>query len=584
MSESAPPRPHLPSLPESAFDSVKHKLTFYNHSQDTVPQNLPPTVDNKGLVRQKRRRTSPQDHAILEAEYRKNPKPDKAARLEIVDRVALGEKEVQIWFQNRRQNDRRKSRPLLPHELTAYYQPPMGMQPSTIYQGGIYHPHLNQPGATSSNSVDGQKAPIGSSVSKLQETPRGNGNDKCSSQRFNHEQLSQSTVLSSSTPENRISITPDNGLNRFLPLSQGRATEVGYLSNRRSAAAALQRASSFTQTPLFHSSPLPYPHKNSTSHIKLSMSLEGKAKVITSDDSSSPSPPRTLPPLLSFGSMPTPRPFNSLQRSRSIASPSELSRQQSQLSSPQSPWLHRTPSSQNWDYYNDNDNDARDALSAQNSSSQPGSALSAIEIIRASSAHKKILTPNPKKRNAQPLIRPDVSAKRQKPSPPSEIPTPSRDLSSTQRLQSPTVAHTAKKSKISRCSSTVSIYRSPSAGDSDKENWEPGTQYHPRRQHPNPNPNPNTQSRRTVFKENSYIPSHSNSIGAYLSELQNSNNIKTRHVNQQNENLQGGGRSERDQEEEEVERFMAGGRNRDKGDDDLGAIQGLLSLSQGAWR
>ena len=41
-------------------------------------------------------RCSPEDHAILEAEYKKNPKPDKAARVEIVNRVALGEKEVQV--------------------------------------------------------------------------------------------------------------------------------------------------------------------------------------------------------------------------------------------------------------------------------------------------------------------------------------------------------------------------------------------------------------------------------------------------------------------------------------------------------
>lgn len=39
---------------------------------------------------------SPEDQAILEAEYRKNPKPDKAARMGIVQRVALGEKEVQV--------------------------------------------------------------------------------------------------------------------------------------------------------------------------------------------------------------------------------------------------------------------------------------------------------------------------------------------------------------------------------------------------------------------------------------------------------------------------------------------------------
>ena len=40
--------------------------------------------------------SSPEDHAILEAEYLRNPKPDKAARVEIVNRVALGEREVQV--------------------------------------------------------------------------------------------------------------------------------------------------------------------------------------------------------------------------------------------------------------------------------------------------------------------------------------------------------------------------------------------------------------------------------------------------------------------------------------------------------
>ncbi|KAJ8123606.1 hypothetical protein ONZ43_g484 [Nemania bipapillata] len=67
----------------------------------------------------KRKRTTSQDKTILEAAYNSNPKPDKAARLDIVKRVSLNEKEVQIWFQNRRQNDRRKSRPLSPQEIEA---------------------------------------------------------------------------------------------------------------------------------------------------------------------------------------------------------------------------------------------------------------------------------------------------------------------------------------------------------------------------------------------------------------------------------------------------------------------------------
>lgn len=36
------------------------------------------------------------DHSFLEAEYLRNPKPDKAARRSIVQRVALNDKEVQV--------------------------------------------------------------------------------------------------------------------------------------------------------------------------------------------------------------------------------------------------------------------------------------------------------------------------------------------------------------------------------------------------------------------------------------------------------------------------------------------------------
>jgi hypothetical protein len=39
---------------------------------------------------------SKEDEDVLKAEYLKNPKPDKALRLEIVSKVALGEKEVQV--------------------------------------------------------------------------------------------------------------------------------------------------------------------------------------------------------------------------------------------------------------------------------------------------------------------------------------------------------------------------------------------------------------------------------------------------------------------------------------------------------
>jgi len=97
------------------------------HTNYPFLQHIPRDTSEKGEAspssRQKRRRTSPQDHAKLEAAYQRNSKPDKQERIDIVSQVELGEKEVQvgrymqryngkpnantpqIWFQNRRQTE-----------------------------------------------------------------------------------------------------------------------------------------------------------------------------------------------------------------------------------------------------------------------------------------------------------------------------------------------------------------------------------------------------------------------------------------------------------------------------------------------
>ncbi|GJC91800.1 hypothetical protein ColKHC_00626 [Colletotrichum higginsianum] len=53
------------------------------------------TPDSEKHPKGKRKRTAAKDKSILEAAYIGNPKPDKAARLDIVKRVSLNEKEVQ---------------------------------------------------------------------------------------------------------------------------------------------------------------------------------------------------------------------------------------------------------------------------------------------------------------------------------------------------------------------------------------------------------------------------------------------------------------------------------------------------------
>jgi len=141
MSDSSSPCSSASDSGGCSSPTIAGGLAFLVHSPETVQRNLPPDVDNKPLARQKRRRTryarifycilwlvgvttrccvavlrdqscichtnptpplitmtpnSKEDEDILKAEYQRNPKPDKAARLEIVRRVALGEKEVQV--------------------------------------------------------------------------------------------------------------------------------------------------------------------------------------------------------------------------------------------------------------------------------------------------------------------------------------------------------------------------------------------------------------------------------------------------------------------------------------------------------
>lgn len=105
--------PHFPLGRYQPRSQQSANYAFLNHSSATLPNNLPPAVDDKPLARQKRRRTryalrsvvfcisadiphSPEDQAILEAAYLRDFKPDKAARLELVKQVGLGEKEVQV--------------------------------------------------------------------------------------------------------------------------------------------------------------------------------------------------------------------------------------------------------------------------------------------------------------------------------------------------------------------------------------------------------------------------------------------------------------------------------------------------------
>jgi len=84
--------------------------------------NSPPAANDQTLLQsvksqpslRKRRRTTSQELAILEDEYTKNPRPGKLDRERICKTLNWESKTLQIWFQNRRQSQRKKHTPNLP--------------------------------------------------------------------------------------------------------------------------------------------------------------------------------------------------------------------------------------------------------------------------------------------------------------------------------------------------------------------------------------------------------------------------------------------------------------------------------------
>ncbi|GEQ69719.1 hypothetical protein JCM33374_g3393 [Metschnikowia sp. JCM 33374] len=86
--------------------SPTRDFAFISHSPATYPSQEP-AIDNASLARRKRRRTSPNELAVLNQQFKLGSTPDKNRRLDIAAKVNMTEKAVQIWFQNKRQSLRR---------------------------------------------------------------------------------------------------------------------------------------------------------------------------------------------------------------------------------------------------------------------------------------------------------------------------------------------------------------------------------------------------------------------------------------------------------------------------------------------
>ncbi|KAI1828644.1 hypothetical protein F4861DRAFT_12163 [Xylaria intraflava] len=621
----------------------------------------------------KRKRTTSQDKTILEAAYSSNPKPDKAARLDIVKRVSLNEKEVQIWFQNRRQNDRRKSRPLSPQEIEALrYGNGMRVLSDSM-------PTSIEPVAASITVQDAAELPQISAADTA--TPIEIVNRPPSPTDVGSQKSSQSpspTVAEVPKPIEDVKTDPEVKYTRSnsLPspteaarpegelhtLSGALATSTGHATNRwlaedsfstnptvertvdewnarRSSVSRinlgnsrLNSFSSSTSSAADHSPSILQPSSSSSSHVRLSLSLDGKAELI----SAQPSPPRIAPqPPLSIETLPPVFSGRTLQRSRSAFSGVTLppiSTLTKNLGAHFPPQFTRGRSRDVHAWESCCEADTRDELTRQAENESSGSAVAAISLMRSSSSsaslsnlvhnhrpHSRsasqsgVLQSNPSKRNTLSATRVPLDRKpgRTKPSSPVaryssvELSGKALDMERDEDALGPE----KKKRKQSH-----RFVLSPS-GDSDKENWSPDEDGNPDRRRQLPLPDTTISSAKTgaAFQRNS------RRIGHALGEqdpatnrfLNGSTDTRSRHINRthtaptlgtrmrtagdtplaifedgENAVSDENGKTftrESKRHDDDVERFMRGEVSPSKRPD-MDCIAGLLSLSQGNWR
>lgn len=547
-------------------------------------------------------RRSPEDQAVLEAAYKRDPKPDRAARLDIVSQVALGEKEVQvspsslspscvtinindlfqIWFQNRRQSSRRKARPLLPHEIAQY-----------------------QLGRSSFGSTDGSepRSSLDASGIEVFRQTDTEGLSEREKKAKVEERTTESQIPTPAPPvdtvgdraravlqeaEERVAYEPPTS--SFPPPSGSQ--DMGYLSNRRSGSFFRSSQGEPPTEPPYVTSTPPSAASRSlkrVSSVHLAMDSEGKA-VVSTKDGTDPSPPRApqLPPSafgLSTSSQGTVSSFR--QSLGSDAGPSHHKKLRRSTSG-------RSRDSRTWEFWCDKD--AR--LEAEKAESQPqsrDSAADAIGLMRSNSGRRSILgSGQHHRRGSQRQLagpkRARLSTDRAPLLPRSSTwqpPATTTTITSNAPLNKP-----KPKPKLKYTGSQVSVYIP--GNDSDKENWSPERprQYAPTYNHAHPPPPQPALGQNRNATNTSATPRMS-SMRSTLCTGSPSTSKARRH-----RAADGGGENDagvlEEDEDSEIAAFMGGSRTGARGvkrashsssqEEDLDCVQGLLSLREGLWR
>ncbi len=462
---------------------------------------------------------------------------------------------LQIWFQNRRQMTRRKTQPLLPLEVMSIF-------------------HSSQ---ESADNVTNASLPVDESRQQTTQLIDSSGKSNAPDSEQAVDDLNPMDPLDvrfNSPATAFVSVTSDSGAVdckslRKKSLMKARNSSISTVHARQglryencpSDPFATQDLADVELTiaceDIGHSAlsdNIPSFSRRGSSSIRLSMSLDGKAQVIT--DKELPSP------LSDIGLKPRSR--GTLQRSHSAIEPNDVS-----TAFQRSSVTGRSRDARTWEFYCDSD--ARNALTEQAEREKGGSAIGPIGLIRSRS--NKAIAPNNNKRNANSSKH--EPTKRQKPDGPLAVkPKLARAVSSVASFQSlGDNVHKQEAKRKDKATGGVQTALCDHADDSDKENWEPGTQTSINRRRRVPN----SQLQRTVLEESLHHPSVSSSLAL----LMNRENI-TPHSKRSNTSEYPNGKNPKHPEiDDEVAEFMRE-RPAEK-TEDMDCVQNLLSLKRGAW-
>ena len=489
---------------------------------------------------------------------------------------------------------RRKSRPLLPHEVFSNFQSSQeDAGEHANFSSSSAHESSQQQHSSSQSTANTSQ----SDMLNLDNTRQGKAlEDAVVNQTVMRSEIAGDKIIARDllkVSESSVKATgmsasdkkvdsrqpPIKSLIRSLSQTAPNKQRPGYLANRRSASFVVDKE---IRNPPFRMGPTqgtsdalvsaPTHKQTSSSRVRLSMSLEGKAEV-TTRTGDTPSPPRSQP--VSTTIKPNPRSNTGLQRSYSALEPSSKSVSDVMpVPYTRRSMTGRSRDARTWEFYCDSD--ARNALTEQAEREESGSATAVIGLMRSCSNSSKVMTSNPNKRNAH-TQKPD-STKRFK----ADCQRTGKlklacTTSSVARLQTansdrPTQKATNVGEKRPKGVSETEIWQDYE-WDSDKENWEPGTQSsNPRR----PRPERSHQATR-ILEESFRVPSHASSLDALMNC---EDNISRRSVTKSSssEEKENSG----PEVDDEIRTFM--GETGPREVEDLDCVQNLLSLSQAAWQ